>query len=128
MADLDAQSLGRYSEDVALAHLQRCGLALIARNFRCRVGELDLVMRDRDCLVVVEVRCRQPQGFASPVESVDLHKRRKLAAAAACFLLSNREFRNAALRFDVVAVEGRPPGRFKLQWLQDAFRPGDWQH
>lgn len=128
MAGHPRQSIGEYAESRALAHLQTRGLDLVTRNFRCRVGEIDLVMHDAGCLVFVEVRYRksdQSGRFASAAESVDRRKRRKLIAAASVFIARHGHFRNLAMRFDVVALDGRSPDEIRLQWLRDAFRPGE---
>jgi putative endonuclease len=134
MAPTFAKSLGERTEQLALDHLQAAGLALVARNFRCRVGEIDLVMLDGDCLVIVEVRCRQsapPAGsrfaaarFPSAIQSIGPHKQRKLTRAALFFLGKYKSFRNHKLRFDVVAFDGLVPAQYTLQWVKDAFRPG----
>ncbi|HZD52436.1 MAG TPA: YraN family protein [Woeseiaceae bacterium] len=114
---------GRRAEELALRHLESQGLALVAKNFRCRLGEIDLVMRMSRSLVFVEVRSRASSRFASPLESVDWRKQQKLIRAASYFLMMNRAFRHHAVRFDVVAVEGPLPGGYSLQWIRDAFRP-----
>ncbi len=123
MATTTAQSVGARLEQFALDHLQKAGLKLVARNFRCRVGEIDLVMLDRACLVFVEVRYRKPNRFASALESIDAHKQRKLARAALFFLGRHKAFRKHTVRFDVVAFDGPAPERYTLKWLKDAFRP-----
>jgi putative endonuclease len=114
---------GDPAEELALEHLQACGLKLVARNFRCRLGEIDLVMRDDECLIFVEVRFRKSSYFASALESVDRRKQRKLALAARYFLGRHREYRHHAVRFDVVGLDGPSRDRYRLQWIRDAFRP-----
>ena len=128
MAPTTAQSIGEHSEQLALRHLQAAGLRLVTRNFRCRVGEVDLVMLDGDCLVMVEVRCRATCAgistrFPSALESVGPQKQRKLARAALFFLGKHKAYRDHTIRFDVVAYDGPTPGEYKLQWIRDAFRP-----
>jgi putative endonuclease len=128
MAGSVTQSVGEYAETRALAHLEARGLDLISRNFRCRIGEIDLVMRDAGCLVFVEVRYRkagQLGRLASAAESVDRRKQKKLLAAASVFIARHRQFRNFTVRFDVVALDGRSRDKIRLQWLRDAFRPGE---
>lgn len=129
MAPTLAKSVGEKTEQLALEHLRSGGLELVLRNFRCRVGEIDLVMLDGDCLVIVEVRCRQPgisPGFRFPsaIQSIGPHKQRKLTRAALFFLGKHKAFRNHKVRFDVVAFDGPAPDRYTLQWIKDAFRPG----
>jgi putative endonuclease len=116
---------GQAAEERALAHLESHGLTLVARNFRCRLGEVDLVMLHGQSLVFVEVRSRKSSRYASAAESVDFRKQRKLARAAGLFLLRRPAFRHHPVRFDVVALDGPSPERYTIQWLRDAFRPGD---
>jgi putative endonuclease len=129
MARTAAQSVGEKSEQLALRHLQAAGLELVTRNFRCRVGEIDLVMLEGDCLVIVEVRCRKsvasPEAhYPSAIESIGPQKQRKLARAALFFLCRHKCFQNHKVRFDVVAYDGPTPEQYTLQWIRDAFRPG----
>ncbi|MEX2496712.1 MAG: YraN family protein [Woeseia sp.] len=126
---MDAQSVGEHKEQLALEHLLQAGLTLVTRNFRCRVGEVDLVMLDEAVLVFVEVRSRSTGGrpytrFPSAIQSVGPQKQRKLAKAALFFLAKHKNFRNHVVRFDVVAYDGPTPDRYGLQWITDAFRPG----
>ena len=107
---------GAQAEDLACAHLERAGLRLLARNYRCPQGEIDLVMDDRDTLVFVEVRYRRSDSFGTPAETVDRRKQARLRAAAGHYLLTHRADRTC--RFDVVAVSGREA---RIEWLRDAF-------
>lgn len=108
---------------MALDYLRARHLRLITRNFRCRLGEIDLVMLDDECLVFVEVRYRKAGQFASAVESVDARKQRKLALAAAVFLSRKRHYTNYPVRFDVVAIDAVDNATPRLEWITDAFRP-----
>ena len=114
-------TLGDAAELEALKFLQKQGLRLVTRNFRCRTGELDLVMRDGTCLVIVEVRFRSGT-FVDPAESVDTRKQLKLARAASFFLAGNPTLCDLAVRFDVVAVGRASDARGRIQWIRDAFR------
>jgi putative endonuclease len=111
---------GARYEDIALAHLQRAGLVAIARNFTCRFGEIDLVMRDRDTLVFVEVRFRSASGFGDGVDSVHAGKQAKLVRAASAFLAAHPRFADRACRFDVVAIAG-DAGTPSIDWRRNAF-------
>jgi putative endonuclease len=127
MAPTLAKSIGEKTEQLALQHLRAAGLKLVTRNFRCRVGEIDLVMLDGDCLVIVEVRCRSLSAnsrFPSAAQSIGPVKQRKLSKAALFFLAKHKPFRNHKIRFDVVAYDGPSPDQYRLQWIRDAFRPG----
>lgn len=110
------QWLGLDGERQAERFLLAQGLELITRNYRCRHGEIDLVMRQGATLVFVEVRRRSRSDFGGAAASVDLRKQRRLIAAARHYLAwLGKE--PPPCRFDVVAIEGgdRP------QWLPDAF-------
>lgn len=108
---------GADAEDAALALLQRAGLKLLARNFHCRGGELDLVMLEGDALIVVEVRARTHPGFAGAAESVDARKQARIVLATQLFLAAHPQHARRALRFDVVAFDGRGGP----DWIKAAF-------
>jgi len=95
----------------------------VATNYRCRVGELDLVMRTAGTLVIVEVRSRGPGARYSARDSVSPSKQRRIARAAEQFLCRHPYYGDTALRFDVVCIDVSADGRPRLQWLADAFRP-----
>ena len=113
---------GAAAETAALTLLQRAGLALLARNARSRAGELDLVMRDGDTLVFVEVRQRSSSAFGGALASLDGNKCRRVIRAARGWLAANPAYAQATCRFDVVLAHGHPP---LLHWLRDAFRADD---
>lgn len=110
---------GAAAEDFALRYLEARGLRLVARNFRCRAGELDLILRDGEQLVFVEVRSRRYSQFGTPAESVTRTKQQKLLRAAAFYL--QRQRLDLPCRFDVVAIlqAGDAP---QVEWIQDAFQ------
>lgn len=107
---------GDAAERRALDHLQHQGLRLLASNYHCRAGEIDLVMRDHDYLVFVEVRQRSNPRFGGPLASVDAAKQRRLVATAQHYLQSTGT--DAPARFDVVAIDADN----RLEWVRDAFR------
>ena len=111
--------IGAWAESQAAEFLQRHGLRLLARNFRCRLGELDLVMAEGTTLVFVEVRSRRSNRFGDALESVTASKRRRLLSAARLFLAS-QDSPATACRFDVVSVTKRNYGPDFL-WIKDAF-------
>jgi putative endonuclease len=110
---------GQHAEDSALAYLQAQGLRLIERNYRCRLGEIDLIMLDGAGLVFVEVRYRSSDRYGGALESVDARKRVRIVSAASHYLASKRIDRPA--RFDVVALSPGI-GRLAVQWVKDAFQ------
>lgn len=108
-------ALGRDKERLAGEYLARQGLRPVAINHRCRFGEIDLVMRDGNTLVFVEVRYRASSRFGTPAETVDARKQRRLTAAAADYLKCHPSV--LPCRFDVVAIGAQD----QIQWLKDAF-------
>lgn len=112
---------GDYAERVAWRHLQTHGLTLVRRNWRCKLGEIDLICADGDCIVFVEVRYRRNPRYGFAAETVDRHKQAKLIRAAKFFLQRYPEYRDRPLRFDVVAVQGRDE-ELTLEWIPDAFQ------
>jgi putative endonuclease len=120
--DPNTRAAGARYEDVALAHLEGAGLVLIARNYNCRYGEIDLVMRERDTVVFVEVRYRRPGGFGGGIDSVHAGKRAKLIRAASAFLADHPRLADNACRFDVLAItDGAQTPTPSLDWRRNAF-------
>ena len=120
MGSRDRGTLGRRAEQQAYRYLLGHGLRPVARNFRSRGGEIDLVMLDENCLAFVEVRYRSSRRFIDPQLTVDRVKQRKLVRTALLFTARNRHYANHVMRFDVVALAGD-----EIHWLKDAFRPDD---
>jgi len=107
---------GDRAEQIAAAYLQNKGLAVIESRYRCRWGEIDLILRDRDTLVFAEVRLRRSRTFGGAAASVDRRKQERLIATARHYLAGKRE---SACRFDVVLLERIDPPR--IEWIRDAF-------
>lgn len=114
--------LGLAGEDLALRRLTEAGLRLVERNYRCRLGEIDLVMRDGPTLVFVEVRSARTTYLDSPRQSVNCLKQRHVVRAAAFYLSCRGLTDKVDVRFDVVAIRFRH-GIGETEWIQDAFRP-----
>lgn len=110
---------GRWAERQAERYLVDRGLTLVGRNFRCRAGEIDLVMTDAHVLVFVEVRFRRGNRFGSGLDSVTPAKQRRLLNAARAYLASHGA-ENATCRFDVLSVSKRNY-RPDFFWVQNAF-------
>jgi putative endonuclease len=113
---------GAAAEAAAADFLQTQGLLVLARNLRCKAGELDLVCLHEGVIVIVEVRQRTASGFGGALASVTWRKQRKLIRATEFFRQRQPAWRARALRFDVIAVQGRPDGTHEMQWIRDAFR------
>jgi putative endonuclease len=110
---------GKSGEQLAQRHLEQQGLRHLESNYRCRSGEIDLIMRDGDCLVFVEVRYRKDSRFGSACESVTYNKQRKLLASANHYL--QRAGGSSPCRFDVVGISG-DNSRPTIEWIRDAFQ------
>ncbi|MDP6437236.1 MAG: YraN family protein [Gammaproteobacteria bacterium] len=111
---------GRQAEKVARRWLVRRGLKHIQSNFRCRYGELDLIMRDGSSLVVVEVRYRNTRMYGGAIGSVTRSKILRVGRATELFLRQHTEYRHLALRFDVLAISGTGRAR-DIDWRRSAF-------
>ncbi|HST02376.1 MAG TPA: YraN family protein [Usitatibacter sp.] len=109
-----AQVSGGNGEEAAVALLERHGLSIVARNYRTRFGEIDIVARDGDSLVFVEVRMRAGPGFGGAAGSIGAHKQARIAAAARLYLMQTRC--RLPCRFDVVAIESG-----EAKWIRAAF-------
>jgi putative endonuclease len=109
-----AQAAGGDAEDRAATLLARHGLAIVERNYRTRLGEIDLVAREGECLVFVEVRSRAGDAYGGALESITPQKRRRIVAAARQYI--NRYARVPPCRFDVILLEGGEP-----RWIRAAF-------
>lgn len=109
---------GDVAEQRASDWLQAQGLTPVARNWRCRLGEIDLIMQHGSTLVFVEVRLRTHTGFGGALASVDRYKQQKLVAAAQHFLASHPRWANSICRFDVVAMENHQQTPV---WIENAF-------
>lgn len=118
-----ARQRGVQAEEFACQYLRERGLKLLGRNYRCRRGELDLVMRQGDTLVFVEVRYRNSTRFGTPAETVTKVKQARLIAAAQSYLQQNARFSRYPARFDVVTIAGDGDDR-RIEWITDAFAAG----
>ena len=120
MDDRYRKTTGSAGEDRALEHLRGHGLQLIARNYRCRSGEIDLVMLDGVTLALVEVRYRSRPWFGGAAASVTPTKQRRLLLAAEHLVGTHAQLRRYAARFDVVALDGAKDAP-KIEWIRNAF-------
>jgi putative endonuclease len=114
---MDRRQTGTLAENTAAAFLESQGFTIVARNFLRRVGEIDVVARDGDLLVVAEVRTRASEQFGGAAASVSRGKQRRVAATAALFLQARPELRRCRVRFDVIVVRDG-----KIEWLRHAFQ------
>lgn len=106
---------GQVAENEACAFLQKQGLKLVEKNYRCRTGEIDLIMQDKEALVFVEVRYRAKSNYGSALDSVDQHKIQKLVSAANHYISKHQP--NLPMRFDVIGFDAS----LKPSWVTNAF-------
>ena len=116
---------GKHAEDAACRYLQSQGLTLVERNYSCLRGEIDLIMRQANTTVFVEVRFRRTIRYGSGAESVDWRKQEKLQATAAHYLQQHPKAAKGACRFDVVSLTAGATtgaGQYHIDWITDAFQ------
>ena len=122
MADKDV--LGRAGEDRAARYFEEQGFTVLDRNWRCREGELDLVVADRAAVVVVEVKTRRGEGFGHPFEAIDARKRVRLWRLAVAWVGAHRGLvQGRRLRIDAIGLTGTDPGTARLEHLVDVEVP-----
>jgi len=117
---MNRKATGDRAELLACRYLKRNGLKLLCRNYRCRRGEIDLIMRDGDSLVFVEVRYRQQTRFGHAAETVSRTKQNRIIYCARCYMTVHQNW-NMPARFDVVAIEGKPDD-LRIEWIANAFQ------
>ena len=111
--------LGQEGEEIAEGFLKKKGYKLVERNYRCKTGEVDLIVLDRKVIVFVEVKTRTDLSFGSPFEAVEARKQRKMIQAAQFFLHQHKLHQRDA-RFDVVGVSW-PGGKPVIEHIENAF-------
>ena len=109
---------GSLGEQQACDYLMAQGLTWVMSNYSCRMGEIDLIMQDRDCLVFVEVRQRTSSAFGGALASVTYSKQQKLMKTALLYLSVNKRHGQQPIRFDVISMEGVP---VVINWVKNAF-------
>ena len=111
---------GHLSEQFARHWLSRQGLKLLTNNYRCKLGELDLVMLEKQCLVIVEVQYRKSDAYGGALESISREKRRRISRATTDFLKHRPQYRHRPLRFDALTLT-KPFSALKVTWRRRAF-------
>lgn len=112
---------GEIAEKNACAFLKKHGLQLVTQNYRGRFGEIDLIMKDKDDIVFVEVRYRHGSDFGSAAETIDHKKRKKIMKTAMQFLQQQNLFDKIGCRFDIVGIDQQ-----QISWIKDAFNINDF--
>lgn len=115
---------GRHWEARAARYLERHGLRIVLRGYRCRLGEIDLVCFEDDTLVVVEVRARGGSALVAAVFSIGERKRRRIVQATRHLLMHYPDWASLPIRFDVLAIDGIDTDSPKVDWIKSAFDAG----
>lgn len=113
-------SFGSRGEELAATFLLKSGLNIIEQNFRCKGGEVDIVAKDGDTLVFVEVKTRKTLNYGVPQLAVTPFKQRQISKAALTWLARNRKMNHSA-RFDVIAILMEGDSRFSIEHIKNAF-------
>jgi len=113
------QKLGKFGEDIALDFLKGKGYKILRRNYKTKLGEIDIIASDNATVCFIEVKTRDSERFGLPVEAISRFKQRQISKAALVYLKENKLFENRA-RFDVVSVM-RLEGSQKLDLIKNAF-------
>lgn len=116
------RSRGDAAEELAVRYLEAHGIRILARNLRCKGGEIDVLGLDGALLAIIEVRQRRRPDFGGPLASVTRAKQRKIIRAAGRLLQTCAVCRGRRMRFDVIGVHGAPDGEPEISWIKDAFR------
>jgi len=113
--------LGSKGEDLAVQYLKKKGFKVIERNYHCSEGEIDLVAREKNTLVFVEIKARSSSEFGLPQEAVDRFKQKKIIQSARIYLAEHHLSEEIPARFDVVAIQLTPAGP-QIELIKDAFQ------
>lgn len=112
--------LGRSGEEAAAKFLVREGYRILLKNYKCKLGEIDIIAKEGDTICFVEVKARASERFGLPKEAVNFFKRRKITRVALCFL-KERGLLDSRLRFDVVGILADAGGSLQIELIKDAF-------
>jgi putative endonuclease len=108
---------GNLAEETAAVFLEKKGYKILARQFRVRSGEIDLIVKDGEEIVFVEVKARRNTKFGHPTEAVDWRKIKKMVLAANIYIDQNK-LRDVFYRFDIIAMLQAPDGQFEIEHLE----------
>ena len=112
-------ALGKLGEDLALKKIKRLGYKCIARNYRCPLGEIDIIAKDKDCLVFIEIKTRKGKSLGYAKEAINARKKRQLSKVALAYMKAN-DCCDVKSRFDVVAIN-LYEGREQIEVIRNAF-------
>lgn len=119
----DHNQKGQYAENLALNYLQKQGLIRLQENYSCKHGEIDLIMRDNEFIVFIEVRYRKKTQFGHPLETINYAKQKKIIKTIQYFLIKNPQFNQLACRIDAVAINSQTQSRpDEIDWIKNAIQ------
>lgn len=116
MTAYNSRETGNKKEALAAEYLSLQGIKIIANNYRCRQGEIDLIGLDRNYLVFFEIKYRKSTEYGNPIEAVGSSKQKKICKTALYFLTKNPQYNSCGIRFDVIGIKGN-----EIEWIQNAF-------
>ena len=116
-----AHSKGQETEDACCAHLEQQGLLLIERNFHCRNGEIDLIMKDDKTIVFIEVRYRRNNNFGGAIESITPSKQKKVKAAAQTYIQKHSISDDVRIDFVAMTQDLNQHSGYSFDWIKNAF-------
>ena len=114
------REIGLLGEDIAAKHLEALGFSIVCRNFRSRFGEVDLIAKEGETIVFVEVKTRRNQSYGRAIEQVNKAKQRKIMQVARAYL-ANLGAYASEVRFDVLAIDMLPDGEMRVELIRDAL-------
>ncbi len=114
------QNLGKIGEDIAADFLSKNGYTILTRNYRCCLGEIDIIAKIREVLVFIEVKTRMGDAYGSPAAAVTLRKQRQISKTAQ-YYLAERNLFDAPARFDVVSIITNPSQQAQIEIIPSAF-------
>ncbi len=115
------QSKGQHYECLAKNYLLESGLSLLKQNYRCRFGEIDLIMCDQEVLCFIEVKFRKNQAFGGAASAIPRQKQKKIVKSALVFISENRKLAQRSMRFDAFLVQQQENSDHSVNWIQSAF-------
>lgn len=114
------EGLGQKGEELAKEKLVKMGYKILDRNFRCKIGEIDIIAKDKNTLVFVEVRSKSSNEFGVPQETVNIKKQKRIRRVAEFYLIKNK-LEDICCRFDIVAIIWQKNKKPKIEVIKDAF-------
>ena len=111
---MNTRSRGTFYEDTACEYLKKQGVVILQRNFRCRMGEIDIIARDGDCIVFAEVKYRKNTAYGDALAAVGFAKQKKICRCAMIYCMYHPQV--TRIRYDVIGITDT-----KIEWIKDAF-------